>query len=266
MRRAINRVVIRVVDSFDDVSLLANARVRKNHVGRGEIFQVRFERADVNRRPARNVFGQTDRRRDLLNVIEPRELTDAHAHRVARMDQAVRNRLDAAVSPVRISRRPISRAFDFARLDRPVANRRPRQKSVRKRECVNKRLERRTDLPVRRSQSAIEFTLRIIASADESADTAARIVDRYERALEVWHRRIFALLRRPIAGFRRMMKIRLVLDLGQLRFERLRRGGLDRRIERRVNEQAAVIDLILREEQIQIPLDRVHRIIFLDLK
>src|SRR5438067_7432141 len=130
------------------------------------------------------------------------------------MDQAVGNRLDAAVSPVRISRRPISRAFDFARLDGAVANRRPGQKSMRKRECVNKRLERRADLPVRRRQSAIEFALGIIAAADESADTAARVVNRYERALDVWHRGIFAFLRRPIAGFRRMMKIRLVLDLG----------------------------------------------------
>ena len=50
----------------------------------------------------------------------------------------------------------------------------------------------------------------------------------------------------------------------ELRFDRIGGGVLHDRIERRVDEKPAVIDLIGREEQIQIPLHRVHRIVLLD--
>ena len=46
----------------------------------------------------RNVFAEAERGRDFLHVVEPGEFADAHAHRVARMNQPVGNRLDAAVS------------------------------------------------------------------------------------------------------------------------------------------------------------------------
>ena len=62
------------------------------------------------------------------------------------------------------------------------------------------------------------------------------------------------------------MEIGLVLDLGELRFERVLGRVLHCRIERGVNEETAVIDLVLRQDQIQIALDRVHRVILLDLK
>src|SRR6266480_4641190 len=61
-----------------------------------------------------------------------------------------------------------------------------------------------------------------------------------------------------------MMKIGLALDFCQLSLERLLRGNLHSWIERRVNKESTIIDLILRQQQSQIPLDRVHRIIFLD--
>ena len=63
-----------------------------------------------------------------------------------------------------------------------------------------------------------------------------------------------------------MMEIGLMLDLGELRLERLLRGVLHGRIERRVNKEAAVVDLVLRQDHVQIALHRVHRVILLDLK
>ena len=124
VRRAINRVVIGVVDPLDDVGLFPDPGVRENRVGRGEILQIGLERANVNRRPVRNVFSEPERRRDFRHVIEPGDFADADAHRVARMNQSIGNGLDAAVSAVGISRRPIPRALDFARLNRSVADRR----------------------------------------------------------------------------------------------------------------------------------------------
>ena len=43
-----------------------------------------------------------------------------------------------------------------------------------------------------------------------------------------------------------MMKIGLALDFCELSLERLLRGILHSRIERRVNKESAIIDLILR--------------------
>src|SRR6478735_6638451 len=53
---SINSVVIRVVDPLDDVALLANPGIGENREGRREIFQVRLERADVDRGSVRNVL------------------------------------------------------------------------------------------------------------------------------------------------------------------------------------------------------------------
>ena len=44
---------------------------------------------------------------------------------------------------------------------------------MRERDRVDERLERGTDLPVRRRQGAIELALRVIASADKSAKLQA---------------------------------------------------------------------------------------------
>ena len=55
-----------------------------------------------------------------------------------------------------------------------------------------------------------------------------------------------------------------MLDLRELRLERLRRRILHGGIERRVDGQPAVVDLLGREKQIQVALDRVHRVILLD--
>ena len=82
------------------------------------------------------------------------------------------------------------------------------------RDRVNEWLEGRTDLPVRRREGAIEFALGVIAAADQRANSAARIIDRDERSLEIGHRRVFAFFRRPIIGLQRMPEIRLVFDLG----------------------------------------------------
>ena len=67
-----------------------------------------------------------------------------------------------------------------------------------------------------------------------------------------------------IIRFQRMMKIGLMLDLRELRLQRLLRGVLHRRIERCVNRESAVVDLVLRQQLVQIALHRVHRVIFLD--
>ena len=43
MGRAINRVVILIVNALDNIGLFAHARVGKGGVSSGQIFQVRFK-------------------------------------------------------------------------------------------------------------------------------------------------------------------------------------------------------------------------------
>src|SRR5262245_58808785 len=92
---------------------------------------------------------------------------------------------------------------------------------------VNKRLERRTDLPVRRSQRPIEFALRVITATHERADAAACIIDHHCRAFEVWHGRIpFSVLWRFILSLGRVLEVGLVFYFAQLRLQRILRGVL----------------------------------------
>ena len=58
------------------------------------------------------------------------------------MNQAVGGGLNPAIGAVGISRRPISRALDFAGLDRAVADRRAREQAISEGESINKRFER----------------------------------------------------------------------------------------------------------------------------
>ena len=60
------------------------------------------------------------------------------------------------------------------------------------------------------------------------------------------------------------MEIGLLLDFREFRLERFLGGALHGRIEGGVNRQTAVIDLVLGQQSIQIPLNRVHRIVLLD--
>ena len=66
---------------------------------------------------------------------------------------------------------------------------------------VDKRLERGTDLSIRGRQRAIELALGIIAATNERANAAATVIDRYDRAFQIRHRRVFAVLRRMIVRF-----------------------------------------------------------------
>src|SRR6266496_3836516 len=104
MRGKINRFVLLVVDALDDISLLAHASVWKDGVSRSEIPQVSFERTDVSRGTRWNILTEIERGGDLLHRIESGELTNAHTHGVARMDETVRAGQDAAISSIRIGR------------------------------------------------------------------------------------------------------------------------------------------------------------------
>src|SRR6266480_280672 len=188
MRRAKNWFVLLIIDALDEVSLLAHSSVGKDGVSGGKIFQIRFERTDVDRWPVRSILGKTKRGGDFLHSIQSRELTDAHAHCVARMDKAVRARQDAAVGPIGISRGPISGAFDFPALNGTVADGSSRQEPMGKSERVNEGLKSRTDLPVCWGERPIEFALRVIAATDECANAPTCIVDRHDRAFQIWHR------------------------------------------------------------------------------
>src|SRR5205814_2403471 len=118
---------------------------------------------------------------------EPGELANSDAHGVTRMYEPIRTRHDAAVGAVGVSGRPISRAVNFAWLNRAIADRSSRQKPVAESDSVNERFERGTNLPACRSHRAVELALRIIATANEPANAAAGIVDHHHRALEVRH-------------------------------------------------------------------------------
>ena len=166
------------------------------------------------------------------------------------MNQSVRRRLDPAIGAIRISGRPISGTLNFARLNRTIANSRTREKTIGEGKGVNKRLERRANLPIRRRQCAIEFALGIIAATDQRTNAAAGVVDYYDCTFQIRHRGVFALLRRFVIRLERMMKIRLMFDSDQRRFERLSRDVLHGRIERGVDVESALVDLVLREQHV----------------
>src|SRR6266511_3250623 len=104
MRGEVNRFALLVVDTLDDVSLLAHAPIWKDGVSRSEVPQVGFERTNVSRGTGWNLLTEIKRDGDLLHHVESGELTDAHAHGVARMDETVRAGEDAAKCPIRIGR------------------------------------------------------------------------------------------------------------------------------------------------------------------
>ena len=135
-------------------------------------------------------------------------------------------------------------------MNRTIANGGTREKTIGEGQGVNKRLERGADLSICRRQCAIEFTLGIIAATDERSNAAAGIVDHDDCAFQIGHRGVFALFRRFVIRFERMMKIGLMFNFDQRRFERLRRDVLHSRIERGVDVESALVDLILREQHV----------------
>src|SRR5581483_1902845 len=123
----VNRFVVRIINSLDNVRLLANSGIGKNRVSCGQIFQVRLKRTDVDRRTVRDVLRYAERVGDFLNRVEPGQLPNAHAHGVARMDQTIGARIDSTVSSVGISRRPAPRPIDFTGSYWAIADRSARQ-------------------------------------------------------------------------------------------------------------------------------------------
>src|SRR4029077_5550834 len=87
MRREINRFVLRIVDTLDDVCLPAHSGVGKHTVSGSQIFQVALEGTDVAGGPVRNILSNAQIVRDFLYRIEAGELANAHAHGVARMNE-----------------------------------------------------------------------------------------------------------------------------------------------------------------------------------
>src|SRR5215470_17820910 len=104
MRGAINRLVVGIINSLDDVSLFAHPGVWKNRVRGSQIFQVRLERTDVDCWTVRNILGNAEGVGDFLNSVKPSELPNAHAHGVARVDQTIGTRKNPAVRSIGISR------------------------------------------------------------------------------------------------------------------------------------------------------------------
>ena len=100
MRGKINRFVLLIVDALDDVRLLPHTGVGKNRVSGSQIFQVRLKRTDVDRGTVRNILSNTEIVRDLLHCIKSGELSDAHAHGVAGMNETIGARLDPAIGAV----------------------------------------------------------------------------------------------------------------------------------------------------------------------
>src|SRR5918996_4120573 len=104
MRGEINRFVLLVVDALDDVSLLTHAPIWKDGIRRSKVSQVGFERTDVSRGTGWNILTEIECDGDFLNGIKSGELTDAHTHGVARIDETVRTGQNAAILSIRIGR------------------------------------------------------------------------------------------------------------------------------------------------------------------
>src|SRR5207247_10736252 len=122
--------------------------------------------------------------------------------------------------------------IDFSGLNGAIANRGTRQEAVSEGDRVNEWLEGRSNLPIGRSESAIEFALRIIASANQRTNPAAGVIEHYHRPFKIRHGRIaFSVLRRVIIRLQRMMKIGLMLNFCELRLQRLLRRVLHVRID-----------------------------------
>ena len=79
----VNRVMLLIIDAFDDVSLLAYPGIGKSRVSGGKVFQICLKRADINGGSARNILGKTERGCNFLHGVKPGELTHANAHGVA---------------------------------------------------------------------------------------------------------------------------------------------------------------------------------------
>ena len=128
--------------------------------------------------------------------------------------------------------------------------------------CVDKRLHRRSDLPLREI-SAVEFARGVVAAADQDADAAVVVVDRHGGGLKVGGAP--AALRVDIigVGFLFVRVTRARLHGGQLFVDRGHRGALHRAVQRGVNFQARAVDDVLRQDTLQFPPKKFHRPILL---
>src|SRR5947207_14105676 len=97
MRREINRFVLLIVDTLDDVCLPAHSGIGKHSVSGSQIFQVALEGTDVAGGSVRNVLSNGEVIRDFLYRIKSGKLPNAHAHGVARMNETVGARHGPAV-------------------------------------------------------------------------------------------------------------------------------------------------------------------------
>src|SRR6266481_3258569 len=113
MRRKVNRFVPLIVYALYDACLPAHSGVGKRSISGSQIFQIALERTDVAGGPVRNVLSNAKIIRDFLYRIESGELANAHAHGVARMDQAIGARHNAAISAVLVSGRPVAGAVNL---------------------------------------------------------------------------------------------------------------------------------------------------------
>src|SRR4029453_2423005 len=104
--------------------------------------------------------------------------------------QTIGTRKNPAVRSIGISRRPAPRAVDFTGTNRTIADRRARQQPVTESDRVDERLECGTPLPIRRSQRAIEFALRVIAATYQRTNSTAGIINYNHRAFQIRHGRI----------------------------------------------------------------------------
>src|SRR5258705_397387 len=71
MRGPINWFVVRIINPFDDVRLLAHSRIWKNRVRSSQIFQVSLKRTDVDGWTMRNILGNAEGVRDFFHSIQP---------------------------------------------------------------------------------------------------------------------------------------------------------------------------------------------------
>src|SRR5262249_38810403 len=144
-RRVIDRLAGGIVDALDDVALPAHSGVGEDGVSGGQFRHIRFEGAEVDGRKARHV-ADAGRGGDAGDFVQARPFADAHADRIARLNQTLFRAHDPLIGAVRIFWRPVRRLPDFATGNRAVVDSRARQQAFAEGGGVDKRLEGRTDL------------------------------------------------------------------------------------------------------------------------
>ncbi len=171
----------------------ARAFVRENGVGAGQLGQGDHAAPEKGRGVGAQFAFHPGGMDELGDGVEPGVGADADGRAVLRFGQRLARGDLAFVAVVRVLRSPFAedagRAADHdgAIIERGIFHQRAGKKSFRESRGVNKRQHRGAGRAAR-LEGAVVFVMLEIAPADEGKDAAASVVERDDRALQIFRR------------------------------------------------------------------------------